>query len=535
MKEQVDKNMSRALLYVNQKLKKNDVYKDLDKLYDFLNNGIDVLNTCIEIIKDNKDKIQNNKIKEILLELENVILNNLNEIVHDTENPIVYERQLILSTTVLKIKEYILNQTNDLCKNYKIPRICTKESAIDSINEVVADFFDEMYENILEIIRTKICSIESREEIKKYIKKINGLKTTLEPIIILQIDTLIDKYNLEELNIVDSIINELKELYNKCIIEEEKYNEMVSSISSSQINEIIEKKEITEIIEENMLSNSKKIDEIIDYIELNNGSITSFLVNHMNDELQKCIDSTIKGIKKESSKFQLLSCIAIEIIDDALNKILKYAETIRCTDESKKIVEGIKDSMCLKSEILREKDTIYQMRKKEDIIYYEKQLLEYKNSFTNKIPVFLDNAIQGSNEDFLNGQEKYNRLAEKLVIENTQRDIKYFRDDFLFEIITLEEIVRISLPKLISLEGDRINTFVEIVEGTYERISRLLEKNSIEEIYPKEHDKFNGLEHEIIYAETNEEYKKGTIIKVHTKGYRYNNNIILRANVIAAK
>ena len=46
---------------------------------------------------------------------------------------------------------------------------------------------------------------------------------------------------------------------------------------------------------------------------------------------------------------------------------------------------------------------------------------------------------------------------------------------------------------------------------------------------------FNGREHEVLMAEVKEGFKKGEIIKTLNKGYRFNDQIILKANVVACK
>ncbi|MCL2753821.1 MAG: nucleotide exchange factor GrpE, partial [Defluviitaleaceae bacterium] len=60
-------------------------------------------------------------------------------------------------------------------------------------------------------------------------------------------------------------------------------------------------------------------------------------------------------------------------------------------------------------------------------------------------------------------------------------------------------------------------------------------KFGIEKISPKTHEQFNAKEHEVLMAEQKEGFTKGEIIKTINSGYRYNDTIIVRANVIAAR
>lgn len=534
IKKQVENNLSRSLLYVNQQLKMDDTYRELDNLYDFILAAVDLHKKYLSIIEENKESINNKKIKDIIVGVGEVLSSNLSDLPNDDDNPISYERQLVISTTILKIKEYIINELDSECNNYKIPRICTRTSVVDSVNEFVIELFDNSYDDIINIIINRTRDLNLREEAKRYIGYVSSIIERLENIIVLQVDIVEKKNNEDGLELITDILNVLKELYQKCLTEEEKVKQIMLDSKKSNTN-IISRDKIKEILESNVLIASNKLDSVIDVIELNKSSILDMLIKHMTDELQKCINFTLKEIKKESSKFQLLSCITLEIIDDSLNKLIKLPEMALRKDESNKIVEGIRDSICLKAESLREKDTSYQMKKKEDNIYFEKQLLDFKNEFVQRAEVYLDEAIQGSNEGFLLAQEKYNKLVIKIKEENLKRDIKYLKNDLLFEIITLEEVVKFSLPKLEEEEGENVKSFIDYLYQTYERICMLLEKNKIHEINPMPHDKFNGLEHEVIIVEEEEGFNKGEIIRVNTKGYKYNDIIIVRANIIAAK
>ncbi|MDR1542053.1 MAG: nucleotide exchange factor GrpE [Clostridiales bacterium] len=109
------------------------------------------------------------------------------------------------------------------------------------------------------------------------------------------------------------------------------------------------------------------------------------------------------------------------------------------------------------------------------------------------------------------------------------------KENILFEISTFEEILQYSVSRLRESEVCGVKDYVQFIDESTLEIERLLESHGISLIKPKPHDMFNGKEHEVLVVEKNESFGKGEIIKLMTSGYRQEEFILLRANVIAAR
>jgi hypothetical protein len=111
----------------------------------------------------------------------------------------------------------------------------------------------------------------------------------------------------------------------------------------------------------------------------------------------------------------------------------------------------------------------------------------------------------------------------------------FCKETLLFEICTYEEILTHSVSRLYETGLEAIDEAVILLDDTFIALERLLRKNNIQIIRPAPHEPFNGKEHEVLMAEVLEGFAKGEIIKHVNSGYKLNGQVILRANVIAAR
>ncbi|MCL1884895.1 MAG: nucleotide exchange factor GrpE [Defluviitaleaceae bacterium] len=113
--------------------------------------------------------------------------------------------------------------------------------------------------------------------------------------------------------------------------------------------------------------------------------------------------------------------------------------------------------------------------------------------------------------------------------------LRFKKEVLLYEICTFEEILTHSVSRLRDSDNREIQSVVRLFDETFNALEVILKKNNIEIIRPEIKEPFNAKEHEVLVAEKNLDFEKGEIIKVMTAGYKYSGQIILRANVIAAR
>ncbi|GHU52190.1 hypothetical protein AGMMS49975_07480 [Clostridia bacterium] len=131
--------------------------------------------------------------------------------------------------------------------------------------------------------------------------------------------------------------------------------------------------------------------------------------------------------------------------------------------------------------------------------------------------------------------EKRKKQHNSVIELAKKRFIEYQKDYVLFEISTYEEIMTYSVSKLRDSADYLVLQFVEICDQTMEDIKSVLRDNNFSIIAPAPHTAFNGREHEVIMAEKSPDFKKGEVIKLMNSGYKHENVVVMRANVIAAR
>ena len=120
--------------------------------------------------------------------------------------------------------------------------------------------------------------------------------------------------------------------------------------------------------------------------------------------------------------------------------------------------------------------------------------------------------------------------------ETLQKKLTSFlKTHLLFECSTFEEILHYSVSRLRDAADPAVLAFAAVIDENAAMLPAIFAKHGIALIQPAPHDAFNGREHEVLMAEVHEDFKKGEIIKLMNCGYKQNDAVLLRANVIAAK
>jgi len=130
------------------------------------------------------------------------------------------------------------------------------------------------------------------------------------------------------------------------------------------------------------------------------------------------------------------------------------------------------------------------------------------------------------------------RVARQIAtyFEKTEKSaFLYKKEVVLYEICTYEEILTHSVSRLRESGWVKISEAAALLDDAFKDLEVLLKKNNITVIRPAPHDAFNALEHEVLVAEKQDGFGKGEIIKIINSGYRQKEQIIIRANVIAAR
>lgn len=533
IRQQIHQLTSRVLLSINQSLKNVDHSKKYECLYYLMIDSKKLYKNYMDLVEDVSMHISDEKTRDILVGIGDIAKSSILDIKEEDDNPIAYERMVMISAGILKIKKVIIEDIDYEYAQCNIGNHISKSELIEYMNKHVMNFFERILPRIHEIIEETIGTLAMREAALPYLTQMMAQKTSLESLVMVQID--IVEEGLEdkaEGELVNRMLGILREIYQRTLTVENK----IKVIKNEQVTakEIIDYETIKGIVEDNLLTRSKEVLKILEAVEDNRQDSLAELLTLVVDELGALTYQTVNEIKLASSPYQILSCQILELFGRAVDK-LALVEADYTTIEGGKISQGILDTMRLKHESLKEKDTEFQMGKKDLSIIEEKKLYDLRLVFESDAENILKEAIDGSNEGFLSIQEKFKKRVEAIKLNHFKQDMAYLRNELLFEIRTFDEMVSHSLNKLVEYEGETSKAMTEIMKYVYNESRRLINKSGILFIEPDPHEKFDGKLHEIMMAEVDASYTKGEVIKCQGIGYIRDDYIIMRANVVAAK
>jgi molecular chaperone GrpE (heat shock protein) len=245
----------------------------------------------------------------------------------------------------------------------------------------------------------------------------------------------------------------------------------------------------------------------------------------------------------------LLAEEATALFDTAYT-MLKDQE-IEAEESDMQIVTGITETLGIKIESLRESIQSFNGEGASLLQAFAKE----KNDTTDEIKEAANLAIREAwlvappaeadircfftrfleGEVFAPHRADYEKHVNQYTAKMEKAVLRFKKEVLLYEVCTYEEILTHSVSRLNESENEEVRAIAARLHGTYASLEVLLRKNNITPIRPAPHEPFNGKEHEVLVAEKQEGFNKGEIIKLVGNGYRYNDQVLMRANVIAAR
>jgi len=139
------------------------------------------------------------------------------------------------------------------------------------------------------------------------------------------------------------------------------------------------------------------------------------------------------------------------------------------------------------------------------------------------------------NDDFIKYKTRTQKRTDSHIDKTEKLIFRFKKDVLLYEICTYEEILTHSASRLHGSAWPEMAETEKKLTAAYNHLEVILEQNNITPIRPQAHEQFNAFEHEILMAEKQEGFNKGEIIKIVNTGYKQQDKVILRANIIAAR
>lgn len=505
-----------------------------------------------------------------------------------TRNPIKIEKDEIIG----KAKNYVLNmikecfntylkEQSDICYKFAIPEILQSDNQHSSyINvleniymSILNDISNILYKIYIDVTKTsteKINDLQFRKAANFYYESIKQEKENLEMIIKVQVNALEDELKYMDIEILEQ--QKIHEILDTLIEAYQHLGREIESLSiyfketESIIKEIIllTKQEFLDyIIEEGSKKyiqdlSSKEFPSDIQELNLKTKSLKIIFEQNFSNYINEIIDyrSICKNKFVDNNKNNFISekSNMINEFSDCFMYIKQYYDSniqqLNSTSYSD-IFKGIYETIEIKLESLAENKDIFLESINSASLFYDisqvdkniivKNMLSY---WYNKLPskeevikilekLYID---LENDEIILKYNTNFEKQKQQQKIYLNKKYVQFLREHLLFELTTYEEILNYSICRLRKeQESDAVKFFVETMDTVSFRIEQLLEKYEIYTIKPKPYDVFDGKEQEVLMAEKHEGFEKGQIVKLMNTGYKYNNAVIIRANVIAAK
>jgi molecular chaperone GrpE (heat shock protein) len=273
----------------------------------------------------------------------------------------------------------------------------------------------------------------------------------------------------------------------------------------------------------------------------------------LHDQMRHRFNKAAYDLKRQLSGETMLAEAIIGLFQKAWNGLPDISVFPDEPSMTRDILAGVAETIGIKIESLRESVDIFNetgaamitafTSAKKDMTTEEKQKAYqtvrdgWEMTMTQvprpHISEFFDNCLE---EDSLTAAHAHNeKLIEEYTVKIDKTLLNFKKETLLYEICTYEEILTHSVSQLYDTGIEAVDEAVVLMSKTFRDLETLLKKNNIQVIRPLPHEPFNGREHEVIVAEEQEGFTKGEIIKPVNSGYKQNGQVILRANVIAAK
>lgn len=532
LKHAFEQIASRILLQVKLHIENSNGFKSVEKVYMETQRFKKRYEEYLEF--DYHEDVPTENEKDILQGVFKSISGAINEFPRDKENPMEYERMLIVSTGLLTIKEAMNAIKDEVISGYSLPKGLSI-SVAEHLYEHMNASYDRLYAGLNAVVTEIVEELndsDKRIELNKYVVFLEEQEIMLKNFVYINLEIGQDWQQQDKSSeLTAKYIYPLRQLFQDI---HTSISDVKHCIKKKKEIKPLEIKNVDKIIESNILRD-KRLKDLIEIIEDDKNNTIDRIIIHINDELNKIAITELRNRKKESNRFELLSFIILELFDEGLACIKSIEVDDIQNDLHSKIIKGITDTLQLKYDSLKDKDTNYHLLKRECYLTYSETFLNFKNEFENKCEQYLEEAIEGSNASFNQAQGKFVKLLEKQKAENLETDLDYIKKDILFEVKTLEDLIHQSVDKLKESSESKCQEFVECSEKLFHMIISQLKRNDILTIKPSPHDVFNGKVHEILLAEESEEFSKGEIIRTQNSGFIFEQRILVRASVIASK
>lgn len=524
--------VARVLLKVNQNLK----YKEPSRYYESLYYMYKEINDFYMAYSKYGNKeisiLENIPIREAFYYNKSQIDTKLLDMVIGEYNPITYERVLMISVGIAKVKSLLDSALEERESRCAIDNHLTTSQLTNLMKEQMTLFFVEQLPAITKLLKTSVALLGIPEEADNYKKFIYDQKEFIKLIVMKSEALEIDLETEAESQVALTLTGILKNMYDSIVNHEKNLKKNLSLPFS--VSELLNKEMIINIInkqEKYYKDESKNILRAVDENYKNNLNI---LETKILEGLASRSRDVLVDVVSTSRSYHTLSTNVVSLFEEAVNKLEPLSMTYK-TVEGKKLCEKMLTSIPIKQTTLKEKDSNYQHQKRYKAKAERQALLDLKKTFKEKSKIIFDQVIDDSYEELMEIESTFVDMSSEVRKGQLEIDTDYLKNDLLCEIRNFEEMVHKSLRKIVDYEDEDIWKLVSPIERLYNELRKTLNDHGIRFVEPDPHEKFDSKVHEIILSKKMDSFSKGDIISCKNIGYAKDAHIVLKATVIIAE
>ena len=452
LEDKLDHLITRLLLRINQNLKGIKGIKGYDVLYDHVEHTKGQYEAFIIELDAAVPKITEPGVLEIFHGIRHMAAEYIETTPVKNDNPITYERMVLISATVLRIKGIWLEQLKQHHKVTPFGNSISTEQYLSQIQRDVKRFFFDSMIAVSHILEESLEMMAAFEEGKKYQSFVKKQVKDIETLVLRQKDIIMAQTMTQsESDMLWQLLEQLTEMHKQCQcvlkdVEEDATltDDVAAIIGMDQVEQLMETyvSEQSPEINQMMIHLSEVMDDSV--------SILSEILARIALEYGEKLTGNIKLVAEEYHRLgEGLGNVFLEGVG-ALQTELVFA-----TDKGKAIAEGIENTVALKCQCIREKNEQYQKDKLSHIEGIERSILDEKERLVLDAPTYLEDLLQGQGNTCEGAYERFLAKCHPLEEKEKKFDLTYLKNDLLFELRTYEELMEHSLKKLIELEAEQ--------------------------------------------------------------------------------
>lgn len=534
----IENEVTAVLLLWQKELIENNYLSALKSLHYFLGRIRSIYSNCLSVFEKSVGNISSTVVSEIVEGAIKMLKNGLNDMPAEAENVIEQEDIRQISIALEEMKSSLETVIGKVLKESN-----ANDFLILGDHNILTKLLNKVEQSTIETMRRKqhdvlihLNQLDNRPELKRYCHAIDEIVQAIAPLQSIQVEIIVEMVeDKKEIQILTSVLQVIQDIYKKTIREQETtQNVLRRAVISGGFSDQLFQTFTGEITLLEELGNNIDLSTIIQQYLNRKKDITEKLYAQLSDEIGKAYMFSVRDLKNQSKEIQLLSCQIIEAIKSTAYKLsrLNLEEVSRSAEE---LLKRIFESIGIKHESLKDKNFEYIIHKRDQYLMQNKQLFDFKEKFLDKFEENFEKMLVDSTRHMLAAQEDFNKLVNRLEDQCLKMDMEFLKNDLLFEVVTFEEIITHSLPKLQIYDEEAVLLALDQINELHAKIEKVIHQAGIGSITPHNHQKFNGKEHEVIMVEERVGFNKGEIIQAQTKGYIFHGVILMRANVIVAK